>query len=224
MLDYLAVIWVIVKKDFIVEWRSREIVASVAVFSLIVLVSFQLALDLTPMLIATVLPGVFWVTIVFGGLIGMMRVFSIELETGGLKGMLLTSASRDAIFYGKAISIFSIMALIEIFILPLLIVMFNVQIQLLPMLVVSTLSLIGLALIGTVLSAISFNTRVREAMLPILFLPVIVPILIAAVECTKAILLAENVTYYQNWLELILIFDVVYLVVCPYGFSLVISD
>ena len=139
MLDYLAVIWVIVRKDLIVEWRSREIVVVVAVFSLIVLVCFQLALDLTPRLIATVLPGVFWVTIMFGGIIGMMRAFSIELETGGLKGMLLTSASRDAIFYGKAISLFFIMALVEIIILPLLTIMFNVQIQLLPLLMVSTL-------------------------------------------------------------------------------------
>ena len=92
------------------------------------------------------------------------------------------------------------------------------------MLMVSTLSLVGLALIGTVLSVISFNTRAREAMLPILFLPVIVPILIAAVECTKSILLAESVSSYRNWLELMLVFDVIYLVMCPYGFSLVIAD
>ena len=224
MFDYIAIIWAIVKKDLIEEWRSREIVASVAVFSLIVLVSFQLAVDLTPGLVKAVLPGIFWVTIIFGGLIGMMRAFSIEIETGGLKGMLLTSASRDAIFFGKAISIFFIMALMEILILPLLIVVFNVQIQLIPMFMVSVLSLVGLALIGTVLSAISFNTRAREAILPILFLPIIAPVLIAAVECTKSILLAENMSSYQNWLELIVVFDLIYLVACPYGFSFVISD
>ena len=137
---------------------------------------------------------------------------------------MVTRSIACCIVRAIAISIFFIMALVEIIILPLLTIMFNVQIQLLPMLMVSTLSLVGLALIGTVLSVISFNTRAREAMLPILFLPVIVPILIAAVECTKSILLAESVSSYRNWLELMLVFDVIYLVMCPYGFSLVIAD
>ena len=100
MLDYIAIIWVIVKKDLTVEWRSREIVASVAVFSLIVLVSFQLALDLTPGLVKAVLPGIFWVTIIFGGLIGIalgvLRVpalvyfLKMNIKTAGGVNLLLT--------------------------------------------------------------------------------------------------------------------------------------
>ena len=92
----LALLW----KDILLEARTKDIVVAVLVFSLLVIVIFNFAIDPTPRLVAIVAPGVLWVAIVFGGVLGMTRSFALEKDSGNLHGLMLAPVSRDSIFFG----------------------------------------------------------------------------------------------------------------------------
>ena len=100
MNTYFGVIWAIVWKDVRLELRTKEIVVSVIVFSLLVIVIFNFAIEPTPQVVGLIAPGVLWVAFVFGGILGLTRSFVLERENGNLRGLLLVPVSRDAIFFG----------------------------------------------------------------------------------------------------------------------------
>ena len=125
MKSYLSNIIAIVWKDILLEARTKEVLLSIFIFSLLSVVTFNFAFDPTPSLVVLIAPGILWVAIAFGGMLGLSRMFSIEMSTGGLNGILLSPASRDAVFYGKFLSCFLFMALVEVVLLPVMVVFFD---------------------------------------------------------------------------------------------------
>ena len=224
MKSYLSSIVAIVWKDLILEARTKEVFLSIFIFSLLTVVTFNFAFDPTPNLVVMIAPGILWVAIAFGGMLGLSRMFSIEMSSGGLDGILLTPASRDAVFYGKFLTCFIFMALVEIVLLPVMVVFFDLNFNLVPLTIVSVLVLSGLSLVGTLFAAISINTKAREVMLPVLYLPVIAPLLISAVECTSTVFLGDSIYGSSQWLGLLVLFDAVYAVATPFCFSLLSSE
>lgn len=224
MKSYLSSIVAIVWKDLILEARTKEVFLSIFIFALLTVVTFNFAFDPTPNLVVMIAPGILWVAIAFGGMLGLSRMFSIEMSSGGLDGILLTPASRDAVFYGKFLTCFIFMALVEIVLLPVMVVFFDLNFNLVPLTIVSVLVLSGLSLVGTLFAAISINTKAREVMLPVLYLPVIAPLLISAVECTSTVFLGDSIYGSSQWLGLLVLFDAVYAVATPFCFSLLSSE
>ena len=224
MKSYLSTIIAIVWKDLLLEARTKEVLLSIFIFSLLSVVTFNFAFDPTPNLVVLIAPGILWVAIAFGGMLGLSRMFSIEMSTGGLHGILLSPASRDAVFYGKFLSCFLFMALVEVVLLPVMVVFFDLHFNLLPLSIVSVLVLTGFSLVGTLFATISINTKAREVMLPVLYLPVIAPLLISAVECTSTVFYGDSIYDSSQWLGLLVLFDAVYLVTTPFCFSLLSSE
>ncbi len=215
---------VLVWKDILLELRTRELVLSVLVFGLLVAVIFNFALDATAGRAAALAPGVLWVAYAFAGTLAMNRSFVREQEQGGLEGLLLSPVSRDAIFLGKALNSFIFMLLVELVLLPVFAVLLGFPVFSLTMLAALFLATLGFAVVGTLFAAIAVQTRSRELMLPVLFFPVILPVIIGAVQLTTQAVGGETVSGLGRWLPLLAIFDALFLVICPWVFSVVVEE
>lgn len=215
----MAVLW----KDVRAEIRTKDIFSAMFVFALLSVVIFQFAFDLRIDNVRQVVPGVLWVSITFAGVLGLNRSFVLEKDKGSLEGLLLTPVDRGAIYLGKMLANLVFILVVEVFIIPLSSVFFNVPLWLPEILLVVVLGTIGFAAVGTVFSAMSVNTRAREVLLPILLLPVIVPVLIAGVRVTGGILDGEPLGDLSNWLQLLIAFDVLYLAASFLTFDVVVE-
>lgn len=214
----LAIAW----KDVRLEVRSRDTVVSALIFGLIVVVVFNFGLNRTPGSLAPVAPGLLWVAYGFVGVLAMNRAFARELEQGALDGLLAAPVSRDAVFLGKMLGTLAFMLVIEAVLLPVFAVMLDLP-TLSPVLaLIILLATIGFATVGTFFAAIAAQTRSREILLPVLFFPVIVPVIIAAVEATDLVLQGgPMLAVWTRWLPLLVVFDALFLVICPWIFGYV---
>ena len=176
----LAVVW----KDVVLETRTKDTVVSVFVFALLVIVVFNFALNPTPQSVGLVAPGILWVAFTFGGVLGLTRTFAVERERGGMQGLLLTPVGRDEIYLGKVLSIFVLMIAVEVVTFPIFAVIYDLPLLAPGFVPVAALATLGIAAVGTLFSAMAVNTRAREVMLPLLFLPIAVPVVVAAVEAS----------------------------------------
>ena len=210
-------------KDVLLELRTKDIVVSVLVFALLVIVIFSFAVDPTPRTMAVVAPGVLWVSFTFGGVLGLTRSFALEKDGGNLHGLMLAPVGRDAIFFGKMLGSFLFMAVVEIAVFPVFVVLFDISFEMPKLIPVALLATLGIATVGTLFSAMAVNTRSREVMLPLLFFPAVVPIIVAAVEATGVIIEGGGLDL-NRWVPLMAVFDAVFLVVCPFAFSLVVEE
>ncbi len=218
----LAVLW----KDLRTEARTKERLSAMCFFALLILLIFNFALKPGSQAVGYAAPGIFWVAVTFAGLFGLSRSFALERENDCLMGLLLTPADRGAIYLGKTLANLITMAIREIVILPLIAVFLNVTIldhvlRLLPTLVLGT---VGFAALGTLFAAMSINTRLQEALLPMLTLPVLVPALISAVESFRAVLEGEPLSEIAQWLKLSAAFALLFLAACTLLFDYVVEE
>ena len=216
----LAVVW----KDVVLETRTKDTVVSVLVFALLVIVVFNFALNPTPQSVGLVAPGILWVAFTFGGVLGLTRTFAVEKERGGMQGMLLTPVGRDEIYLGKVLSIFVLMIAVEVVTFPIFAVIYDLPLLAPGFIPVAVLATIGIAAVGTLFSAMAVNTRAREVMLPLLFLPIAVPVVVAAVEASGPALAADPWGGALPWLPILAVYDAVFLVVCSIAFGYVVQD
>ena len=210
---YLNQIKAIVLKDLVTELKTRELFSSMFIFALLVIIIFIFSVDLSIVKANEVGPGVLWVAFLFAGTMGLNRSFMLEKENGCLEGLILTPADRTVIYFGKLISNLIFLLVMEMFILPLFMIFFNVDLIsfLGPLLVVIFMGTLGFCAIGTLLSSLSSNLKTREIMLPILLYPLIVPVVIAVVRMTGQILAGESLGTMMNWVGLTLAFDIIFI-------------
>jgi heme exporter protein B len=214
----------ILAKEIAVEWRTREALSAMLVFGLLVLIVFNFAFDLQGVDIKVLGPGILWVAFCFSGILGLGRSFARERDKGSFEGMLLAPVDRGAIFLGKAIANFLFILVMEAVTLPLFVILFNVPIVWFPLVGYIVLGTVGFSAVGTLLSAMAASTRMREVMLPVLLFPVLIPLLVASVKITQGAL--QNVPFsdYQGWFNLLLAFDLIFLVLAFLTFDFVIQD
>ena len=225
MSSFLRPILVMAWKDILLELRSRDIIVSVLVFGFLVVVVFNFALNLTPQRVTALAPGILWVAFAFAGVLAMNRAFVREQEQGGLEGLLLTPVSRDAIFLGKALVSFLFMLIVEALLLPVFAVLLNFSAFSFTLILTVVLATLGFATVGTLFSAIAVQSRSREILLPVLFFPIILPVLIGAVEASGgAIGVSAGGAGPGRWLPLIAVFDALFLVIWPWVFSYVVEE
>ena len=223
-MDFVRPILVLAWKDVLLEIRTRDIVVSALVFALLVLVVFNFALNVTPRLTDDLAPGILWVSFTFAGILAMNRAFVLEKDKGSLDGLLLTPVSRDSIYFGKMLGVFVFMIVVEVALLPIFAVLFNFSSFSIGLVLAIVLATLGFATVGTLFSAMAVHTRSREIMLPLLFLPVMAPVIIAAVESSADSIGGTGAIGLERWLGLIAVFDAVYLVVCPWVFGLIVEE
>ncbi len=211
-------------KDALSEMRTREIVFSVLVFTLLVIVIFNFAFSASPETIAIVAPGILWVTFAFAGVLSLNRSFVMEKEEGCLEGLMVCPISREVIYVGKMLGSLLFMLIIEAIALPIFALLFNMPVFSFQLVTITILTTIGFVAVGTLFSALAVNTKAREMVLPILFLPIVIPIIISAVEASGLALSGAPWARLSPWLQIILAFDVIFLVVSFLVFAFVIEE
>jgi len=221
---FLRKVWAIVAKDVAAELHTREVVSAMLVFSVLALFVFSFALDLRGAMARAVAPRVLWVTIAFAGTLGLSRSLAREQQTGCLDGLLLAPMDRSAIFFGKAIGNLLFMGIVEIALVSLFSVLFNVPLLQPGVLLVTALGTVGYATVRTLLAAMAVNMRAREVMLPILLLPLAIPALIAAVKATGGLVEGGALAEVGGWIRLLIVYDLVIVAVSMLTFGYVVEE
>lgn len=211
----VAIAW----KDIVAELRTRETLSGMFVFAVLVILVFNFAFDLRVDNVRQVLPGVLWVTFTFAGTLGLGRSFTAEKDQGSLEGLLLAPVDRSAVFLGKTLANTVFMLSVEAIIVPTATVLFNENLLRWPLFAVVVLGTVGFAAVGTLLAAVAVNTRARDVMLPILLFPVSIPVIIAAVKLTAAIVDTGSVAEAGIWWPLLISFDAIFLVLASLVFE-----
>lgn len=215
-----AITW----KDALTELRTKEVVFTVLVFAILVIVIFNFAFGTTAEAMALVGPGILWVTFAFSGVLSLNRAFIAEREAGCLEGLMAAPMSREAVYVGKMLGSLISMLVVEIVALPIFALFFNLNVLSLPLIITTLLATIGFVAVGTLFSALAVNTRAREMVLPILFLPIVVPVIISAVKASGLALTGGSWSDMFQWLQIILAFDAIFLVVSYLVFGFVIEE
>jgi heme exporter protein B len=216
----LAVVW----KDLTAELRSREVFSAMLIFALLVVLIFNFALELEAGTRASVTSGVLWVTFTFAGTIGLNRSMAQEKDRGCMDGLLMAPVDRSAIYLGKMIGNLFFMVAVEVVVIPLFSVLYNVNLLKPGLLLVVLLGSIGYSGIGTLLATMSVQTRTRDMLLPILLFPVVIPLVVAAVKASAGYLQALPMADIQPWLTLLIVYDVIFLSVAWMVFDYVVEE
>ncbi len=221
---YFKTIGAIVWKDLAAELRSRELLAAMLVFALLVMLIFNFAIELQPALRPTITPGVLWVTFAFAGTLGLNRSMAIEKDRGCLDGLLLAPVDRSAIYFGKLVSNLVFMLIVEVIVLPLYGVLYNLNLFDPGLLLVILLGSIGYVAVGTLLSSMAVQTRTRDMLLPIMLFPVILPVLLAAVKASGGFLQQAPMDTIWPWLNILIVYDIVFCTVAFMVFDFVVEE
>jgi heme exporter protein B len=223
-MHFIRKVAAIVHKDITTELRTKEMFSSMLVFSLMAVFIFSIALDLAASDPLDTTPGLLWVTIAFAGTLGLNRSLAQEQENGCMDGLLLAPMDRSAIFFGKALGNVLFMLVVQMVVVPIFSVLFNVPLLRGSVLLVVVLGTIGYASVGTLFSTMAVNTRAREVMLPILLLPVSIPIFISAVNATAGLLAGDPVSEVSSWLQLLVAFDAIIIAVSFMTFDFIVEE
>lgn len=224
-MNWLAPALTIAGKDLRLELRTRDIVSSVGLFVLLVVVTASFALPLEGAGREGMAAGVLWIAFVFAALLGLGRSLAAEKEEACMSGLLLSPAPREGIFLGKLLSNLSFTGTVELLMVPIFIVLLQLHPGAIGLLLLSIgLGTFGIATIGTLFAAMAVNTRGREAILPLLVLPVAVPQVTAAVKSTQAALAGHWTSSTSSWLLLMVAFDAVFLLVALVTFPYVTEE
>jgi heme exporter protein B len=202
---------IILAKEVRAEFRARELLNTTLVFAFVVIVMFSFAFDPTASESRRFGPGLLWIALLFAGSLMLQPSFAREHANDTLDALCLAPVSPFSILLGKIAANFVFLTVCEVVLLPVFAVLYNVS--LLPVLgrlvLVLMLGTFGLTITGTVFSAVAAQARMRELLLPLLLLPVLVPLLLAAVEATAG-LLADTPELQRTWLEILIGFDIIF--------------
>jgi heme exporter protein B len=181
-------------------------------------------LELDPRTRTSVTAGVLWVTFTFAGTLGLNRSMAVEKDRGCMDGLLLAPVDRSAIYFGKAISNLVFMLIVEVIVLPVYSVLYNTNLFHPGLLLVIILGSIGYVAVGTLLSAMAVQTRTRDVLLPILLFPLVVPVVIAAVKASGGILQGQEFSEIRTWINLLLVYDVIFIAISFMFFEYVVEE
>lgn len=217
----LIVLW----KDLLTERRSKESLNALLFFALLLLFLFQFALGPDRERLHAALPGLLWLGFILAGLLGLGRSFIAERDNDCWEGLRLTPGDKSAIYLGKLLGNFAMMAAVEVVLLTLFGFFYDMALWpvLGPLLAVLTPGTVGLAAVATLFAAMTAQLRARELLFPVLLLPAQVPVLLAAVSATQAVLLGQPLAEVGHWLKLLLAADVVYVAIGVLTFEFVLD-
>ena len=219
---FVRVALLVLKKDFAIEVKSREIVYTTLLFALSCILIFSLTFVIEGRPLQDAAAGIIWIAIAFSGTLALGRTFERERYSETLRALLLAPAPRAAIYVGKLLGMIALLLGTELLIVPLVAVLFQADmLRQLPLLVALLfLGTLGFAAVGTLFAAMLVRARTRDVLLPILLYPITVPVMIAGVRGTAALLQepAEQALAVL-WIGILASFDVVFVTLALWTFE-----
>ena len=215
------------RKELLLEWRTKESVPAMALFSLTTFVIFHFALDRSS-LEGDLAAGVLWATLLFAAMLGINRLFVAEHEQGGFEAFLLAPVDRTTLLLAKATALFCYLAAVELVAVPAFAVLLLGPSPgpALPELIgVLVLANAGIAAVGTLASALAIQTRARDLIAPLVALPLLVPVVIAGARATSPLLLEAGADPLPGkWLAVLALYDVVFGLLAYAVFDFLLED
>jgi heme exporter protein B len=207
--------FLLLKKDLRVEMRRRESLLTMFFFGTLLLFVFHFSFDLPPERVAEMTPALLWLAFLFTGTLGLAQLFEAERGNHCLDALLLSPMDRGAFFLAKTCFNFLLMVAVEIVVIPLFWILFNLAFwDRVPYLFfVTLLGTIGFCVLGTLMSAVTLKARARELLLPLVLFPLMIPVILATIRCMEAILRSGEIGDALPWLRLLVGFDVIFLTV-----------
>ncbi len=224
MRAWLSTAWVLVWKDLVQEWRSRDVLTSMFAFAVLSLFIFNYALELSPINRAEIAPGLIWVVMVFAGTLGLNRSFAAEQDQGSFEGLMMAVPELSVIYLAKMITNLLMMFGLAILVIPIYSLLYNQSLFDLRFFGILMLGAWGYSAAGTLISSMTVQTRMRDLLLPVLLFPLLLPVNMAVVKSGSAIIAASAVPEFQSWINLLLVYDVIMTVVSILVFEYVIRE
>ncbi|MFE8703347.1 heme exporter protein CcmB [Cytobacillus sp. FJAT-54145] len=221
MMSLISDAWTIAEKDLRNELKSKQTIGIMIIFSSLVILVFSFAFDPTNNTVKAVIPGLVWIITIFSGLLGLNRSFISEQENDSLIGLRVAPIDPVSIYLGKVLANYVLVSIVQVMSVPVLFILFDYKFNglMIWFLLIVLLGTLGFIIIGTFLAALSANAKNSEMLLPVLLLPLLSPLMIAAVQATRIVLNNDGISDAVSWLQMIIAYDLLFLAACFFLFE-----
>ncbi len=227
MTGFLRTAWLVARKDLLIEVRSREILYTTLFFAMSCVLVFAFGFVEEGRALEGAASGILWIAIAFSGTLALGRTFERERQSETMRALLMAPVDRPALYVGKLIGVLLLLAAVEAVIVPLTALMFQARLFAYPWLMAGLLAAgtLGFAAVGTLFAAMLARTRSRDVLLPVLLYPITIPVIIAGVRGTAALLQAEvDIPMARVWLSMLVFFDLVFITLALWTFEPVMTE
>jgi heme exporter protein CcmB len=226
-MSFLQTAWFVTRKDLLIEARSREILYTTLFFAVSCVLVFAFGFVREGRPLDDAAAGILWIAIAFSGTLALGRAFERERQSETLRALLMAPVDRPALYVGKLLGVCLVLVAVETAVVPLVAVMFQARLFAHPLMMIGLLlaGTLGFAAVGTLFAAMLVRARSRDVLLPILLYPITVPVIIAGVRGTAALLQAEaDLPVARMWLSMLGFFDVVFVTLALWTFEPVMTE
>ena len=220
--SFLGTAWLVARKDLIIEFRSREVVYTTLFFAVSCVLVFAFGFVREGVAVDDAAAGILWIAIAFSGTLALGRTFERERQNDTLRALLLAPVDRAALYVGKLAGVLLLLAVVEAIVVPLVALMFEAPLFAHPVLTAGLLAAgtMGFSAVGTLFAAMLVRARSRDVLLPILLYPITIPVIIAGVRGTAALLQADaDLPVARMWLSMLVFFDIVFVTLALWTFE-----
>ena len=224
---FIRDVWTVTRKDLLFETRTREIVLTTMFFALACVMVFAFGFVREGRPVQDAAAGILWIAIAFSGTLALGRAFERERQGETLRALLISPIDRPALYLGKLLGILILLAAVELLVVPMVALMFQAPLFDYPLLMLGLIAAgtLGFAAVGTLFAAMLVRARSRDVMLPVLLYPLTIPVIIAGVRGTAALLQPEaDQPMARMWLSMLVFFDVVFVTISLWTFEPVMTD
>jgi heme exporter protein B len=226
-MSFLTAVWLVTRKDLLIEVRSREILYTTLFFAVSCVLVFAFSFVRQGRAMEDAAAGILWIAIAFSGTLALGRAFERERQSETLRALLMAPIPRPALYVGKLVGILLLLGAVEAIMVPLIALLFQAPLFREPLLMFGLLAAgtIGFAAVGTLFAAMLVRARSRDVLLPVLLYPITVPVIIAGVRGTSALLQADmDIPMARAWLSMLGFFDVVFVTLALWTFEPVMTE
>ena len=220
--SFLGTAWLVTRKDLVIEFRSREVVYTTLFFAVSCVLVFAFGFVREGVAVDDAAAGILWIAIAFSGTLALGRAFERERQNDTLRALLLAPVDRTALYVGKLAGVLLLLAIVEAIVVPLVALMFEARLFAHPVLTAGLLAsgTLGFAAVGTLFAAMLVRARSRDVLLPMLLYPITIPVIIAGVRGTAALLQADaDLPVARMWLSMLVSFDIVFITLALWTFE-----
>ena len=226
-MTFIRTVWLVTRKDLLIEVRSREIIYTTLFFAVSCVLVFSFGFVREGRALDDAAAGILWIAIAFSGTLALGRAFERERQSETLRALMMSPIDRPALYLGKLAGVLILLAAVEAIVVPLVALLFQAALFrhaaiMLGLLVTGT---IGFAAVGTLFAAMLVRARSRDVLLPVLLYPITIPVIIAGVRGTAALLQPEgDVAMARAWLSMLVFFDAVFITLALWTFEPVMTE
>ena len=226
-MSFIQTVWLMTRKDLVIEARSREIVFTTLFFAVSCVLVFAFGFVREGKPVQDAAAGILWISIAFSGTLALGRAFERERQSETLRALMMAPIDRPALYVGKLLGVLMLLGTVELVVVPLIALMFQAPLFNHPFLMLGLLvtGTVGFCAVGTLFAAMLVRARSRDVLLPVLLYPITIPVIIAGVRGTAALLQVEvDLPMARAWLAMLTFFDVMFITLALWTFEPVMTE